>query len=37
MPPEIRQNPREQTRTNVNDLDQESLIWLELPDRVLRS
>ena len=31
MPPVIRQKPREQTRTNVNDLDRETLILLELP------
>ena len=36
-PPVIRQKPREQTRTNVNDLDRETLILLELPGRVLRS
>jgi hypothetical protein len=36
-PPEIRQKPREQTRTNVNDLDRETLILLDFPDRVLRS
>jgi hypothetical protein len=37
LPPEIRQKPREQTRTNVNDLDQETLILFEFPARVLRS
>jgi hypothetical protein len=37
MPPVIRQKRREQTRTNVNDLDWETLILLELPGRVLRS
>lgn len=37
MPPEIRQKPREQTPTNVNDLDRETLILLEFPGRVLRS
>ena len=36
-PPVIRQKPREQTRTNVNDLDRETLNLLELPGRVLRS
>ena len=37
LPPVIRQKPREQTRTNVHDLDQEVLILLGFPDRVLRS
>ena len=37
MPPVIRQKTREQTRTNVNDLDREPLILLEFPARVLRS
>jgi hypothetical protein len=37
MPPVIRQKTREQTRIDVNDLDQESLIFLEIPDKVLRS
>ena len=37
LPPEIRQKPREQTRTNVNDLDRETLNLREFPDRVLRS
>jgi hypothetical protein len=37
MPPVIRQKPREQTRTNVNDLDRETLILFEFPARVLRS
>jgi hypothetical protein len=29
LPPEIRQKPRERTRTNVNDLDRETLNLLE--------
>ena len=29
--------PREQTRTNVNDLDRETLILFEFPARVLRT
>jgi hypothetical protein len=37
MPPVIRQKSREQTRTNVNDLDREALILFEFPARVLRS
>ncbi|GAC1559748.1 MAG: hypothetical protein NVS2B7_34250 [Herpetosiphon sp.] len=37
MPPVIRQKPREQTRTNVHDLDRETLILLECPGRELRS
>jgi hypothetical protein len=37
MPPVIRQKLREQTSTNVNDLDRETLILVELPGRVLRS
>ena len=37
LPPAIRQKPREQTRTNVNDLDRETLILFEFSARVLRS
>jgi hypothetical protein len=37
LPPEIRQKPREQTRTKVNDLDRVTLILFEFPARVLRS
>lgn len=37
LPPEIRQKPREQTRTRVNDLDRVTLILFEFPARVLRS
>jgi hypothetical protein len=36
-PPVIRQKPPEQMSTNVDDLDRETLILLEFPDRVLRS
>jgi hypothetical protein len=37
LPPEIRQKPRQQTRTNVNDLDRKTLILFEFPARDLRS
>jgi hypothetical protein len=37
LPPEIRQNPREQTCTNEHDLDQEVLIFFGFPGSVLRS
>ena len=37
IPPVIRQKPGEQTRTNVNNPDRETLILLEFSDRVLRS
>ena len=37
LPPEIRQNPREQTRKNVNDLDRETPNLRGFPDGLLRS
>jgi len=37
IPPEIPQKLREQTRTNMNDLDSETLIFLDLSGGVLRS